>query len=147
MSRFGLGFRAEGSRFEGFFGFTGLGFRVQEFLLFMQHDSTRDWMQRRRLGKQLAETLAQHARFCCVAFLLQLEKVAEVCIQDVQWFVEYSGPLVWNNSIKSFLKKPEPQGSNWRKLKQDSREYLPTLYMEAERTAAISRALVLGLRV
>ena len=112
---------------------------VREFLALAEASEAQQWLHGSSFGPQLCETFESAARFCrAIAYLFQLECAGKPCLDDVSFFVEYSGPCVWRKSIKSLMRNPEPHGPNFSDCRAQSRELLRTLYQDAIKTAATS---------
>ena len=117
--------------------FTRFKLWIKEFLECAESDEAKRWMETSYLGRQLAGAYADAAQlFKAVAFLFQIDVPGEPSLQDAQYFLEYSGPVVWRRAVRGLLRNPEPQGSGFTKVKQESRDMLRSAYQEAVRTAA-----------
>ena len=110
---------------------------VKAFMEAVESEWARQWMAKDALGQRLAGPFESAARFCkAVAFLFQMQVAGQPTMEDVAYFMDYTGPVVWRKSIRGVLKNPEPDGPNHTETKHKSREQLRTLYQDAVRTAA-----------
>ncbi|CAE7220201.1 HIS7, partial [Symbiodinium sp. CCMP2456] len=110
---------------------------VKAFMEAVESEWARQWMAKDALGQHLSGPFESAGRFCkAVAFLFQIPVAGHPAMEDVAYFMDYTGPVVWRKSIKGILKNPEPDGPNHSEIKHKSRELLKRLYQDAVRTAA-----------
>ena len=88
------------------------------------------WLAQHPVGQQLREAFECGGYLCrAIAFLLQIPSSGSPRLEDVQWFVEYSGPVVFRKAVRNLVKLPEPEGPNWSQLRANSRAMLKECYL------------------
>ena len=113
------------------------GLKIQDFLAAAESKDAEEWMARGGVGAPVAPAFQSAKKFChAVPFSFQISTHGESSIDDVEYFMQYSGPDVWRKTVKGILKNPEPAGPNYTECKYESRGLLRKLYHEAVKTTA-----------